>query len=69
MFFFLDCECVLFQVILANKGDIDAVYSLLPSDTLFGPQFKFLPSQGIVVPGSYQAIKVTVRTVSKIWTI
>jgi hypothetical protein len=45
---------------LANKGDIDAVYSLLPSDTMFGPQFSFTPAQGIVVPGGYQAIQVHV---------
>ena len=48
------------QVILCNMGDIDAVFKLLPSDTQFGPQFSFLPAQGIVIPGGYQAIQVRV---------
>ena len=47
-----------FQVILANKGDIDAVFSYLPSETLFGQEFTFVPTQGIVRPGGYQAIQV-----------
>ncbi len=46
------------QVILCNKGDIDAVFKLLPLDTQFGPQFSFYPAQGIVIPGGYQAIQV-----------
>jgi len=46
------------QVVLCNKGDIDAVFQLLPSDTQFGPQFSFSPAQGIVIPGGYQAIQV-----------
>lgn len=41
-------------------GDIDAVFKLLPSNTQFGPQFSFLPAQGIVIPGGYQAIQVRV---------
>ena len=46
------------QVVLCNKGDIDAVFQLLPSDTQFGPQFSFSPAQGIVIPGGFQAIQV-----------
>ena len=43
---------------MCNKGDIDAVFKLLPSNTQFGPQFSFFPAQGIVIPGGYQAIQV-----------
>jgi len=50
------------QVVLCNKGDIDAVFQLLPSDTQFGPQFSFSPAQGIVIPGGYQAIQVKKKT-------
>ena len=46
------------QVILCNKGDIDAVFRLVLPNTQFGPQFSFYPSQGIVIPGGYQAIQV-----------
>ena len=46
------------QVVLANKGDIDAVFSYIHSQSMFGPLFTFSPSQGIVRPGGYQAIKV-----------
>ena len=46
------------QVVLANKGDIDAVFSYIHSQSMFGPLFKFSPSQGIVRPGGYQAVKV-----------
>ena len=48
----------LLQVILCNKGDIDAVFKLIPPNTQFGPQFSFTPAQGIVIPGGYQAIQV-----------
>lgn len=51
------------QVILCNKGDIDAVFRLVLPNTQFGPQFSFYPSQGIVIPGGYQAIQV--KTFSK----
>lgn len=47
-----------YEVILCNMGDIDAVFKLLPSNTQFGPQFSFLPAQGIVIPGGYQAIQI-----------
>jgi hypothetical protein len=50
------------QVVLANKGDIDAVFSYIHSQSMFGPLFTFSPSQGIVRPGGYQAIKVLYLT-------
>lgn len=49
------------QVVLANKGDIDAVFSYIHSQSMFGPLFTFSPSQGIVRPGGYQAVKVSLE--------
>ena len=40
--------------VLANKGDIDAVFSYIHSQSMFGPLFTFSPSQGIVRPGGYK---------------
>ena len=48
-----------YEVVLANKGDIDAIFSLLPTNSLFGPRFSFNPSEGIVMPDGHQAIQVT----------
>ncbi|XP_077982980.1 hydrocephalus-inducing protein homolog isoform X2 [Glandiceps talaboti] len=48
-----------YEVVLANKGDIDAIYNLIPSKTTFGPKFNFNPSEGIVLPGGHQAIQIT----------
>ena len=46
------------QVILENKGDIEAEFSLLPPDSLFGPKFTFSPSAGQLAPGKLLAIQV-----------
>lgn len=48
-----------YEVILANKGDIDAIFSFVPSNTVFGPCFNFNPSEGIVMPDGHQAIQIT----------
>lgn len=47
-----------YEVVIENKGDIEAVYSLTPSESLFGPKFTFAPSQGVLSPGQLQAIQV-----------
>ena len=47
-----------YEVVLANKGDIDAIFSLIPPQTVFGPCFVFNPSEGIVMPDGHQAIGV-----------
>ncbi|XP_071173399.1 hydrocephalus-inducing protein homolog isoform X10 [Mytilus edulis] len=47
-----------YEIILANHGDIDAIYSVLPKHTIFGPCFTFDPSEGIVMPGGHQAIAI-----------
>ncbi len=48
-----------YEVVLANKGDIDAIFSIMPQNTVFGPKFSFNPSEGIVMPDGHQAIQVT----------
>lgn len=48
-----------YEIILANKGQIDAIYTVLPKHTIFGPCFKFNPSEGFVSPGGHQAIQMT----------
>lgn len=47
-----------YEVVLENKGDIESAYSLVPSQTFFGPKFTFAPSSGVLRPGGLQAIQV-----------
>lgn len=47
-----------YEIILANKGDIDAIYSVVPKSSIFGPCFSFHPSEGIMMPGGHQAIQI-----------
>lgn len=49
-----------YEVFLENKGDIEATYTLLPSTSLFGPNFTFAPNNGTLQPGKLQAIQVWV---------
>ncbi|XP_046359897.2 hydrocephalus-inducing protein homolog isoform X3 [Haliotis rufescens] len=51
-----------YEVVLANKGDIDAIFSVMPKSTVFGPCFQFNPSEGIVMPGGHQAIQIKFRS-------
>ena len=53
------------QIILENKGDIDANYSYSPSRSNFGDHFTFTPSQGIIGVGESQAIKVPINNFVK----
>ena len=48
-----------YEVVLANKGDIDAIFNLIPTKSIFGPCFQFNPPEGIVMPDGHQAIQVT----------
>lgn len=48
-----------YEIILINKGDIDAIYSVMPTKTIFGPCFSFNPAEGIVMPGGHQAIQIS----------
>ena len=47
-----------YEIVMANKGDIDAIYTLLPSKTTFGKCFSFNPAESILMPGAHQAIHV-----------
>ncbi|XP_035827636.1 hydrocephalus-inducing protein [Aplysia californica] len=47
-----------YEIVIANKGDIDAIYSVVPNTSIFGPCFAFNPAEGIVMPGGHQAIQV-----------
>ena len=47
-----------YEIVMANKGDIDAIYTLLPSKTTFGKCFSFNPAESILMPGAHQAIQV-----------
>ncbi|MGH0129444.1 UNVERIFIED_CONTAM: hypothetical protein FKN15_002207 [Acipenser sinensis] len=48
-----------YEAILSNKGDIDAIFSLVPPSSALGSCFSFNPSKGVVLPGGYQAIEVS----------
>jgi len=48
-----------YEVVLANCGEIDAIYSVLPSTTPYQSCFHFDPSEGIVMPDGFQAIRIT----------
>ena len=48
-----------YEVVLANRGDIDAIFTLQPRQTVFAPCFRFNPSEGIVMPEGHQAIQIT----------
>ncbi|KAL3860158.1 hypothetical protein ACJMK2_010318 [Sinanodonta woodiana] len=49
----------MYEIVMVNKGDIDAIYSVMPQTSVFGPCFQFNPAEGIVMPGGHQAIQVT----------
>ncbi|KAK3085440.1 hypothetical protein FSP39_003318 [Pinctada imbricata] len=48
-----------YEIVLVNKGDIDAIYSVMPKKSIFGPCFSFNPAEGIVMPGGHQAIQIS----------
>ena len=51
-----------YEVILENQGAIEAAYSLSPPTSLFGPNFTFAPSSGVVQPGKLQAVQISFRS-------
>jgi len=48
-----------YEVVLANKGFIDAIYSVIVPNTKFGKSFSFEPNEGLISPSSFQAINLT----------
>ncbi|XP_067853715.1 hydrocephalus-inducing protein homolog [Heptranchias perlo] len=51
-----------YEMLLANKGDIPAVYSLIPALTPVGSCFSFNPREGTLLPGGYQVLEVTFKS-------
>ncbi|PAA50321.1 hypothetical protein BOX15_Mlig000423g3, partial [Macrostomum lignano] len=47
-----------YELVLANKGHIDAIYKIQPSNSQFAKCFQFHPDDGIVSPGGHQAIHI-----------
>ncbi|XP_030060864.1 hydrocephalus-inducing protein homolog [Microcaecilia unicolor] len=48
-----------YEAVLANKGYIDAIFTLIPPATALGTGFMFNPSEGIILPGGHQVIEIT----------
>ncbi|XP_067905917.1 hydrocephalus-inducing protein homolog [Heterodontus francisci] len=48
----------IYEILMANKGDIPAVYSQIPPRTSVGSCFCFKPSEGCLMPGEYQMMEV-----------
>lgn len=61
----LDIGCVfvrsthLYEVVLANKGFIEARYRISSPNSIFGSCFQFEPSSGMIPIENYQAIQIT----------
>lgn len=47
-----------YEVVMSNKGYIDAIFTVNVSNTQFGKCFQFEPNEGLISPGGYQAINV-----------
>ncbi len=43
---------------MANKGFIDAIYSVAIPNTQFGKCFTFEPNEGLISPGGFQPISI-----------
>jgi hydrocephalus-inducing protein len=48
-----------YEVMLENRGSIEAKYALMPQQTLFGPKFKFTPQSGTIAAGSTQPLSIS----------
>lgn len=55
-------SCHHYEVILANKGEIDAVYKVQTKESAFGMSFTFDPGEACIIPKSYQAIHITFKS-------
>ncbi|CAN2389289.1 axonemal central apparatus assembly [Pristimantis euphronides] len=49
----------LYEVILANQGAIDGIFSLVPVTSALVSCFTFSPSEGIILPDGHQAIQIS----------
>jgi len=60
----VELDKFMFQIVLVNQGDIDAIFSLVPDnspDSRFY-DFRFDPVEGIVLPGGHQAVEIMFRS-------
>ncbi|KAG8562376.1 hypothetical protein GDO81_015657 [Engystomops pustulosus] len=48
-----------YEVVLANQGAIDGIYSLVPHTSALATSFAFTPSEGIILPNGHQAIQIS----------
>ena len=48
----------IYEVVMSNKGHIDAIFSVTAPGTKFGKCFSFEPNEGLISPNGYQAINV-----------
>jgi len=48
-----------YELVMANVGPIDAIFTLVPATSGHGRCFQFNPAEGILMPGGHQAISVT----------
>ncbi|XP_071973078.1 hydrocephalus-inducing protein homolog isoform X2 [Engystomops pustulosus] len=48
-----------YEVVLANQGAIDGIYSLVPHTSALATSFTFTPSEGIILPNGHQAIQIS----------
>ncbi|XP_021264314.1 hydrocephalus-inducing protein homolog isoform X3 [Numida meleagris] len=51
-----------YEVILFNKGPIDALFHMVPPTTALGSCFTFVPREGLVPPGGLQHIRISLRS-------
>lgn len=54
-----------YEVVVANKGYIDAIFNVVLPPTRIGKCFQFEPNEGLISPGGYQAVNI-VLTASKL---
>ncbi|GAA47251.1 hydrocephalus-inducing protein homolog, partial [Clonorchis sinensis] len=48
-----------YELVLANVGCIDAMFTIRTADKHFGTCFAFTPDDGLITPGGYQSIQIT----------
>ncbi|XP_074783220.1 hydrocephalus-inducing protein homolog isoform X2 [Athene noctua] len=53
-----------YEVVLFNKGAIDAAFNLVPPATALGSCFTFLPQEGIILPEGLQVIRISFSSTS-----
>ncbi len=49
-----------YEVVMSNKGYIDAIFSVVMPNSTFGKFFSFEPNEGLISPGGFQAISIAI---------